>query len=100
MKTLRYYCEHCGREVRRDAVVCPYCGRFFTSVKCPKCGYSGRVEEFRRGCPVCGSTDALNPAPEPFKPPPQAVGPLPLWVYVAVGLALILILVLLLRAMI
>jgi len=58
-KAPRYFCEHCGLEVKRDAHVCPGCGRFFSSVKCPKCGYSGNAGKFRSGCPVCGYSGAV-----------------------------------------
>lgn len=95
MKTLHYYCENCGAEVRRDAKVCPHCGRFFSSVKCPRCGYAGRPEDFKAGCPVCGYSEPIGPSPEPFGAPPSSVSPLPLWVYLSAGAALALILVLL-----
>lgn len=83
MKRPRYFCEHCGAEVRKDAKVCPRCGRFFSSVKCPKCGYAGRVEDFREGCPSCGYAEPGNAAPEPFRAAPQGAPPLPAWAYLA-----------------
>lgn len=88
MKRPRYYCENCGAEVRRDARVCPRCGRFFSSVKCPRCGYVGKVDDFKVGCPVCGYAEAASPSPEPFKAPPAQVPPLSPWVYVAALAAL------------
>lgn len=99
MKRPRYYCEHCGAEVKRNSKICPHCGSFFSSVKCPKCEYSGRVSEFDHGCPVCGYRERATAAPEPFKAPPLDAGPLPVWVYVGVGLAFVAILALLFRAM-
>jgi uncharacterized membrane protein YvbJ len=57
MRTPKYFCENCGAEVKRDAKICPECGRFFASVKCPQCGHIGQPEEFGEGCPVCGYSD-------------------------------------------
>jgi len=50
----RYYCGNCSQEVSPNAAVCPHCGSSFTGVKCPKCSYEGKPNEFRDGCPVCG----------------------------------------------
>ena len=99
MKSPHYFCEHCGAEVKRDAKLCPKCGRFFSSVKCPKCDYSGAVSEFDSGCPVCGYADRATAAPDPFSAPPQAAAPLAAWVYVAVGAAFLAILLLLVNAL-
>lgn len=44
----------------RDEKACPRCGRFFSSVLCPKCGYSAAPSRFIRGCPVCGHAGALD----------------------------------------
>lgn len=33
---------------------CPHCGKFFASIRCPKCGFSGDDDTFNDGCPVCG----------------------------------------------
>ncbi len=85
MKTPRYFCEHCGAEVKGNARICPRCGRFFSSVKCPKCGFVGVSEDFRAGCPVCGyALGANNDGPEAFKTPPESPG-LPVWTW-ALGL--------------
>ena len=53
-KQPKFFCENCNAEVRRDAVVCPHCGRFFASVRCPACGFTGTHKEFKDGCPSCG----------------------------------------------
>ncbi|WP_230974330.1 MULTISPECIES: double zinc ribbon domain-containing protein [Treponema] len=53
-KQPKFFCENCNAEVRRDAVICPYCGRFFASVRCPSCGFTGTHKEFKDGCPSCG----------------------------------------------
>jgi predicted ATP-dependent serine protease len=51
---LRYFCEHCGKEVPRNSERCPHCGKFFSSVQCPRCGHEGEGRTFEAGCPSCG----------------------------------------------
>ncbi len=51
---LRYFCEHCGKEVPRNSRRCPHCGKFFSSVQCPRCGHQGEGRTFDAGCPACG----------------------------------------------
>lgn len=53
-KEAKFFCESCGSEVRKNDKTCPICGKFFASVKCPKCGRTGSTEEFTTGCPTCG----------------------------------------------
>ena len=53
-KQPKFFCENCNAEVRREAVLCPHCGRFFASVRCPACGFTGIHKEFKDGCPSCG----------------------------------------------
>jgi len=53
-KKPRFFCDNCGYEVGSDIKSCPYCGRFFASVRCPACGYSGPDKMFKSGCPMCG----------------------------------------------
>jgi primosomal protein N' len=60
----RYFCENCGKEVSPGATTCPWCGRVFTAVRCPQCGYEGKPSDFRKGCPSCG-----------FNQPVPAAGP-------------------------
>lgn len=50
----KFFCESCGKEVKQNAKVCTYCGKFFSSVRCPKCGKTGTTSEFENGCPDCG----------------------------------------------
>jgi len=54
MKEARFFCEHCGKEVKASARVCTHCGSFFSAVRCPKCSFSGAGELFLHGCPRCG----------------------------------------------
>ncbi len=76
----------------RDERACPVCGRFFSAVRCPRCGYSGPAGKFAAGCPVCGysmspddASDALEPASRTRRAGPAA--PLPAWVWLlALGL--------------
>ena len=59
----KFFCESCGAEVPGRSKVCPVCGKFFASVRCPKCGRTGESEDFKNGCPTCGYaviTDGLN----------------------------------------
>lgn len=53
-KKAKFFCESCGHEVSEKAKVCNFCGKFFSSVRCPKCGNTGSTEEFIHGCPQCG----------------------------------------------
>ena len=59
-KQPKFFCEHCNAEVRRDAMICPHCGRFFASVRCPSCGFTGTHKEFKNGCPSCGYAFGAN----------------------------------------
>lgn len=58
-KEAKFFCESCGSEVPRNSKVCPTCGKFFASVRCPKCFATGTNDDFRNGCPRCGY--AINP---------------------------------------
>lgn len=50
----RFFCEHCKQEVSARDKVCPHCGRFFSEVRCPRCGFTGEGKLFYDGCPNCG----------------------------------------------
>jgi hypothetical protein len=99
VKRLRFYCEHCGAEVGQNAKVCPICGSFFSSVKCPRCGFAGKAEEFAFGCPSCGCSMAANPSPEPIKPLPVEVRPLPWWAFLAAAFVVLGLFLLLLNVL-
>lgn len=58
-KEAKFFCESCGSEVPRNSRVCPTCGKFFASVRCPQCGRIGSNDDFKNGCPTCGY--AVNP---------------------------------------
>ncbi len=53
IKKAKYFCENCGTEVGAKAKFCPHCGKFFAAVRCPKCAFTGTVNDFKSGCPVC-----------------------------------------------
>ena len=53
-KKAKFYCENCGEIVSQNAKVCTKCGRFFSSVRCPRCGRVGTNDDFVNGCKDCG----------------------------------------------
>lgn len=53
-KQAKFFCEFCDSEVPYNAKICPTCGHFFLSVRCPVCGKTGSHKEFTNGCPQCG----------------------------------------------
>jgi hypothetical protein len=98
MKQSRFFCEHCGAEVERSAKQCSSCGKFFSSILCPSCGFSGEEFLFDRGCPVCGYSSSGKGAEKTGTRGPgriggskkrngDAAGALPWWVYVLTALA-------------
>jgi predicted RNA-binding Zn-ribbon protein involved in translation (DUF1610 family) len=50
----RFFCGNCGEEVDQRDELCSHCGAVFSAIKCPQCGYRGKLHEFRHGCPSCG----------------------------------------------
>ena len=90
-KKPRFFCESCGTEVPRDARNCPKCGRYFASVRCPSCEFTGEETLFKGGCPVCGYSSGTSPGSAggflDFPASKKPAGPLPLWVYVLTGAA-------------
>jgi predicted RNA-binding Zn-ribbon protein involved in translation (DUF1610 family) len=95
MKSPRFFCENCGAEVERNTAACPRCGRFFASVRCPSCGFTGAEGLFSGGCPVCGysAPGALRGMPDiPKKNNRTAAGKLPLWTYIISVFALLVVL--------
>jgi uncharacterized membrane protein YvbJ len=94
MKDPRFFCDNCGTEVDRDLRACPRCGRFFTSVRCPACGFSGEEKLFSRGCPSCGSSMPRGRKSENDKKKLFPAASLPVWVYILSILAFIFVLAL------
>jgi len=96
-KKPRFYCDHCGYEVGSEVKLCPYCGRHFASVRCPKCDYSGPDRMFQSGCPMCGYS--APPPPKTQKTVKKAgksrqnsflpAEPLPFWTYVVTFITLL-----------
>ncbi|PKL26377.1 MAG: hypothetical protein CVV47_00135 [Spirochaetae bacterium HGW-Spirochaetae-3] len=90
-KAPRFFCEHCGAEVGKDERSCPECGRFFSAVRCPRCGFSGAAGKFSAGCPVCGYSlppgDAGYELPR-SRPASGPAAPLPLWTWIVAIAAL------------
>ena len=91
-KSPRFFCENCGAEVNRNTKSCPRCGRYFASVRCPACGFTGAEGLFSGGCPVCGysspgsGNEGKSARREEYsgkkKPSLRPAGSLPLWVYI------------------
>jgi ssDNA-binding Zn-finger/Zn-ribbon topoisomerase 1 len=103
-KKPRFFCDNCGAEVPMSAKSCPQCGRFFASVRCPKCGFTGRDEDFARGCPACGYSASPQGTPgkaggalKKHEPPAEnrAGEVLPFWMYLFAALVFICVLALL-----
>lgn len=66
MQKAKFFCENCGAEVPEKARFCKHCGKFFTSVRCPKCGSTGPSASFAKGCPVCGYAAGGKSIPSPI----------------------------------
>jgi hypothetical protein len=83
MSNPHFFCENCGAQVPLRAKECPRCGRFFQSVRCPSCGFTGEDALFNQGCPVSGYTvpagtgRPLNGGKGKWAAPEA----LPLWIY-------------------
>ena len=53
------YCSNCGRELKEDALFCPYCGKSVNSIFfCSNCG--GKLEKSEKFCPHCGAKTVMN----------------------------------------
>lgn len=86
-KKLSFFCEKCGIEVKQNETACPGCGRFFASIRCPSCNFSGNSQDFSSGCPKCGYAMDKKRKKIPKKKYSQNDG-LPFWIYL-VALALL-----------
>ncbi|MDR0442663.1 MAG: zinc ribbon domain-containing protein [Treponema sp.] len=87
-KKPRFFCDNCGYEVENDAKACPHCGRFFSSVRCPSCGFAGEEKLFINGCPSCGYSAAPGKQNRAKK---SAQGTLPFRAYLLTGLILLIV---------
>jgi hypothetical protein len=90
----RFRCDNCGRHVPLKHDTCPHCGKRFTAVLCPVCGFEGESLLFRGGCPSCGYQGARSGAPaaaqlRPRKPQKPL---LPSWFYLWSSVALLVVL--------
>ncbi|HOV63154.1 MAG TPA: zinc ribbon domain-containing protein [Spirochaetia bacterium] len=92
----QFFCEGCGHPVPREASACPFCGKTFSSVRCPSCGFSGDASLFTNGCPSCGylAKKEEKPSPRPSRPSLRKRR-MPLWLYTLITCVLIGILVVL-----
>ncbi|MEL3909288.1 MAG: zinc-ribbon domain-containing protein [Treponemataceae bacterium] len=92
-KPPKFFCEHCGEQVLRNAKVCPHCGSFFVNVRCPSCKFVGVERDFVNGCPKCGYAIKSNSKTkktselssfDPAKTKSYDDEKLPTWIYVLV----------------
>ncbi|MCL2834569.1 MAG: zinc ribbon domain-containing protein [Treponema sp.] len=88
-KSPRFFCDNCGAEVPLNSKNCPFCGRFFSSVRCPSCGYSADENHFKSGCPQCGYS---APMPDkkiyiPAKKQCFKLADSPFWLYILAAAA-------------
>jgi ssDNA-binding Zn-finger/Zn-ribbon topoisomerase 1 len=100
MKAAKFFCDSCGAQVDREAPSCPGCGRFFSSVRCPKCDHTGPSSIFKNGCPRCGYSRPAEPAPA--EAPPRggrARGAFPAWAWALAALGALAAVVALILAM-
>lgn len=96
-KPPKFFCEHCGEQVPRNAKVCPHCGSFFVNVRCPSCEFVGVERDFVNGCPKCGYAIKPHAAKKTGgrssfrqqKTKSYDDEKLPTWVYILVGLLLL-----------
>ena len=102
-KQAKFFCENCQTEVDGNAKFCPNCGRFFSSVKCPKCGKIGSTALFKNGCPECGYSGSATTNSEPDimqnsqkrikNKKNESDDSLPFWIYILAISVLVLVVV-------
>ena len=100
MARTKFFCDNCGTEVPKESESCPVCGRSFSSVRCPVCGFVGEASFFDNGCPTCGYSTFEEKKPlvntnepvvqtTPNIPPNDYIWSLPIWVYIVTGIAVL-----------
>lgn len=90
-KSPSFFCEKCSSKVKQNEKSCPHCGRYFASVKCPSCNYTGNSREFTKGCPNCGYAMETERNGSTIKKQGKTDS-LPFWVYLVAFVLLIAVL--------
>lgn len=55
MGDVLYICGKCSREIDKEDKICPHCGARLGKIRCPFCGFTGSVQDFKNDyCPKCG----------------------------------------------
>ncbi|WP_460056551.1 double zinc ribbon domain-containing protein [Spirochaeta dissipatitropha] len=67
-----FFCENCRNKVSAGSIICPHCGKMFSSVRCPECGHTGKEHDFISGCPKCGHLRQPIPQQSRKRPPAAA----------------------------
>ncbi len=88
----KFICENCKYEVSLDGDRCPFCGKQFYAVYCPRCRHEGAPRDFRNGCPQCGYMKEAVKAYRRLRGAKAGrdKNPFPRWVYSAAIIALLL----------
>ncbi len=107
MKKPHFFCDFCGKEVPGAAKTCPFCAKNFTSVRCPRCGFTAMANKFKFGCPTCGYSSTGSAASDGLTEPgygdsfagrgassrdgrgPSAIEPLSVWTYILAAFLLL-----------
>ncbi len=87
----KFICENCKYEVSLDGDRCPFCGKQFYAVYCPRCRHEGPPREFSNGCPRCGyMKEAVKTYRRQRDTNARTRTPFPRWAYSAAIIALLL----------
>ena len=58
---IAYLCSKCGKEVKKEATLCDYCGVKLGQIRCPFCNFRGSIDDFKFDtCPKCGKKNKSN----------------------------------------